>query len=573
LIAQFKNEKIKFMIRRHFIRQMATGTAIFGSLRKPSLSSMNSFPESRNSRYKRSRIVLNAGSKKQLFIDGKFIDSSDGIELNMNPPIDFMEIDFPELKNLGIYGHAHGQSFPILFDFEATPVDSEPGYKHRYRMYYHVRPIQPGLDDPKIKMLCMSESDDLIKWQHTQTEQFFINGSKRNNVVLPGMVGTVFLDPKKTDGCSFWFAGVRNDDHDPPFWKEIQGTVHGRDSRGQKEGAIYLFKSREGITWKRVKDGVIMPFWCDPPSLVLYDPRIDQYVLYARGNDRGNSRKRFVARAVSPTLNCLPFSYNEIPNYPVGSHGLHNHLIPEATDPVLQADGQDPPKTDIYSSCMNIYPWAENVYLAFPSVYRHYDDQNSFGRDHRGKVKNDGVIEVQLAVSRDGIHFYRFRKSYIAPGIIEDESRGGCVFMGVGMVKKEHYIYQVFEESVKTHRQPHAKEKRNFRLAVQRLDGFVSADAGSQGGSLTTPTLTFTGNRLKLNVDCSAMGEVWVEIQDKDFKPIDGFSLNESVSVDRNGISQEVWWRNGPDIGELAGRPVRLHIKLRSAKLFAFQFT
>ena len=44
------------------------------------------------------------------------------------------------------------------------------------------------------------------------------------------------------------------------------------------------------------------------------------------------------------------------------------------------------------------------------------------------------------------------------------------------------------------------------------------------------------------------------------------------MSVDRNGVAQEVWWRNGPDVGALSGRPVGLKIKMRSAKLYAFQF-
>jgi hypothetical protein len=48
--------------------------------------------------------------------------------------------------------------------------------------------------------------------------------------------------------------------------------------------------------------------------------------------------------------------------------------------------------------------------------------------------------------------------------------------------------------------------------------------------------------------------------------------MDEAVSVDRNGVEQEVWWRHGPDVGRLAGKPVRLKFKLRSAKLYAFRF-
>ena len=112
-----------------------------------------------------------------------------------------------------------------------------------------------------------------------------------------------------------------------------------------------------------------------------------------------------------------------------------------------------------------------------------------------------------------------------------------------------------------------------IRRLVQRLDGFVSADVGSQGGELLTPPIVFAGNRLRLNVDCGTLGEVWVEIRDADGKPIPDYSMEEAVSVDLNGVAQGVWWKKGPDVGPLAGKPVRLCFRMRSAKLYSFQFT
>jgi hypothetical protein len=40
----------------------------------------------------------------------------------------------------------------------------------------------------------------------------------------------------------------------------------------------------------------------------------------------------------------------------------------------------------------------------------------------------------------------------------------------------------------------------------------------------------------------------------------------------RSSWAQEVWWKQGPDVGKLAGRSVRLRIRMRVAKLVAFQF-
>ena len=48
--------------------------------------------------------------------------------------------------------------------------------------------------------------------------------------------------------------------------------------------------------------------------------------------------------------------------------------------------------------------------------------------------------------------------------------------------------------------------------------------------------------------------------------------MKDAVSVDMNGVDQAVWWKQGPDVGRLAGRPVRLRVRLRAAKLYAFRF-
>ena len=66
---------------------------------------------------------------------------------------------------------------------------------------------------------------------------------------------------------------------------------------------------------------------------------------------------------------------------------------------------------------------------------------------------------------------------------------------------------------------------------------------------------------------------VWVEAQDETGKPLPGYTFEDAVSVDRNGVAQEVWWRGGPDVGLLSGRTVRMRVTMRSAKLYAFQFS
>jgi hypothetical protein len=107
----------------------------------------------------------------------------------------------------------------------------------------------------------------------------------------------------------------------------------------------------------------------------------------------------------------------------------------------------------------------------------------------------------------------------------------------------------------------------------QRLDGFVSADADHKGGWLTTPPLTFKGARLRLNIDTGAFGTAFVELRDADGKPIPGFTLADCEEVGGNFVDQAVHWKGSADVSALAGKPVRIHIVLKRAKLYAFQFT
>ena len=206
-------------------------------------------------------------------------------------------------------------------------------------------------------------------------------------------------------------------------------------------------------------------------------------------------------------------------------------------------------------------------------VYRRYKNFDSFDRDTRGQYKNDGPIEIQLAVSRDGINWKRYHEPYIPLGR-NNEPDGGCLYIGVGMIRQGDEIFQYYTGSPWTHGSyPYQPELSNaiFRT-VQRLDGFVSVIASHEGGELITHPLIFQGNRLQLNIDCGAMGEAWVEIQDASGNPIPNFSMDDCVSVDRNGVDQEVWWKQGPDVSSLADQTVRLRIKMRSSKLYAFQF-
>lgn len=111
-----------------------------------------------------------------------------------------------------------------------------------------------------------------------------------------------------------------------------------------------------------------------------------------------------------------------------------------------------------------------------------------------------------------------------------------------------------------------------MRRYTLRIDGFVSIRAPLAGGEVTTKPLVFQGNRLTMNFSTSAAGSVRVEIQDQTGKPIEGFALADCPEIYGDAIQREVQWNDGPDVGRLAGKPVRLRFVLKDADVYAFRF-
>ena len=123
-------------------------------------------------------------------------------------------------------------------------------------------------------------------------------------------------------------------------------------------------------------------------------------------------------------------------------------------------------------------------------------------------------------------------------------------------------------------RREHKDELRLVTVSrlVQRLDGFISADAVWVGGELTTVPLVFAGRKLVLNVDTSAMGSARVELQDEQGQPLPGFSAADCDPIDGNFTARTVTWKGKAQVAAAEGKPVRLRFALRAAKLYAFQF-
>ena len=489
------------------------------------------------------------GDRKQLFIDRRFIAWSDGITLAVNPPIKrevVLESEEPwEETRLGVY---------------ATVLEDDAGYKLWYDAY------AGGAKCPGVpRSMCYAVSSDGIHWERPRVNLFDWCGYADNNIVMPGGEGGVMIDPQAPAEHRYKALCTILPN---PLWPEAR-DVHW-DMTG---GCVHLVTSPDGMRWKRVSP-VALPFFHDSQNQLLYEDRTSRYVAYVRTHERGRTLGRVEIEDPLRT----PWPFREPAGVRPNRFGLYLGINHGEFDTVLACDEDDPPDSDVQLAPVVKYPWADDVYLALAAIYRHYtppdESMPQGGKREDGKFSNDGPQDVQLAVSRDGIAWQRpERRPYIPLGLMGTRD-GGCIWPTLGMIRRGNEIWQYYCGTRHTHgyTDPGLRGSGGLCLLVQRLDGFVSADAGHRGGEIVTPSLRFKGERLEVNVDCTAQGTLLVEVLDERERPIPGYTLAEAEPVDRNPLAACVRWTSGRAVGALQGRPVRLRFRMSSSKLYAFQF-
>jgi hypothetical protein len=457
------------------------------------------------------------GSEKQLFIDESLIGSKSNVILTMNPPVKTME------RNVVA---EHPWEELGLGWFSVLEVNGS------YKMWYACSSIdqssqrEPGVQEGQrsARDLCYATSADGIKWHKPELGLIDFRGSRQNNIVMKNVFGAAFLDPRKIDGNLYKFAGSR------------------RPNRG-----LEIYTSPDGLRWKPFREEpVLSKGHFDTQNQIFWDERISQYVTYVRRWDGySESRVPLCCRKVGRSV----------------SRDLANWPEPEI---VFRHDDRDPVESDAYNASVVKYPGTANAYFMFPSSYFHYP-----------KRKNEGPLDIQLGTSRDGIKWRRIqREPYLRLGV-DGTFDDGAIYMAVGMFLKDSEIWMYYTSSDIIHGALDAKRSvpgGSISRVVQRLDGFISADAAYTGGELTTIPIVFRGGELSLNLDTGALGETRVEISDEKDRVIPGFSANECDAINGNYIARTVTWQGKSDVSKLAGRAVKLRFVMRNTKLYALQF-
>ena len=480
---------------------------------------------------------LRVGDHKQLLIDDRLVTAAQGVAWTINPPVKLGVVltgtNSWEDGAIGGYG-------TVLTD------------QGKLRMWYKSAPAITLSSDGGSSLLCYAESTDGVHWTKPNLGLYDWQGSKANNVVMEATTETagVFIDPKAA----------------PAERYKLVARLHERSSRWPTGTALhgtglYLDTSPDGLHW-RLHPVNLFPFDPDTLNLALYDDRTDQYLAYVR---TWNPQRQVGVIAMDNIMAPWPYVRGVPPAVP-GIVSAPTREAPEAFGP----DANDPANLDFYTSAAVKYAYADDVYLMFPSPYRH------FAEPPLTKYSNDGSLDISLAVSRDGRKFHRVSKQpYIPLGLAGTaDSRTLYLFDGLG--RHQDALYQYYAAYDFTHGGWDGLTEKRPRGAIcavrQRLDGFVSLDADPAGGSFITPALVFSGRRLELNLDASATGEIRVELQDANGQPLAGHSFADSDPVYRNDTAAVVTWQGKSDVSALAGQTVRVAFRMQAVRFYAFQF-
>lgn len=317
--------------------------------------------------------------------------------------------------------------------------------------------------------------------------------------------------------------------HEPPFCHNFAPMIDTRPGvpaeerykalAGTVKSMLFAFVSADGIRWKKLQDKPVISYTkeyaFDSQNVSFWSETENCYVCYFRHFlDR---KLRSVCRTTSQDYRSWTEPVPMKPNF----EGEH-----------------------IYTTLTHPYFRAPHIYIATPT--RFFPD--------RGES-----TDVMFMTARGSSKFDRtFREAFIRPGL--DKNRWG---------NRSNYaawhIVPTGPEEMSIYMTP-------FRRFTLRTDGFASVSAGADIAEMTTKPLVFKGNRLSLNYATSAGGQIKLEIQSPDGKPIRGFEMANSKTLVGDSIDESAAWKKNPSLAALAGKPVRLRFMMQEADLFALQF-
>lgn len=466
------------------------------------------------------------GSNRQLFIDDHMIEESQAVARVLNQPSKYignpiMIALYPWEGAIWLYGTVwndddEGQ-FRMWYQGQAGMAIPQMGSDFSDSPWNHI-----GFDPTNLLYTVgYATSNDGIFWNRENLGVVEYKGSRNNNLVM-------------TDVC---FANVIKDtrEQDPDrlyksiFWQS--DTPDGTNNMG--EGVSVAF-SPDGLHWTKYENNPVLTRSSDNHMLLGWDDLHNKYVGYFRPTLHEGNMTRRIGRSVS----------EDFENW---------------TDPidVLAPDEKDPPGTELYG--MPVFKY-EGLYIGLLYVYHAEPEEK--------QIRFYGPVDIQLAVSRDGIAWERAgdRVPFIPNGPVGSIDMGE-IYAALAPVVMGEELWFYYSASTADHGDVGGASYAC--LAKLRRDGFVSVNAGDQSGYLVTKPFLCQGGNLAINGSAKG-GDIGVTVLDESGIQYPGYSRQDCALFDGDSTKHFMSWREKLSLEELKGNNIRLKFYLRNAKLYSF---
>ena len=369
------------------------------------------------------------------------------------------------------------------------------------------------------EVTCVAVSKDGITWSKPKLGIWEFDGNKQNNIVWDG-IGT---------HC---FAPFVDNNPDCPPEQRYKAVSRGRYVTGDFEvpsrqkgiTGLYLFASADGLNWKQISDKpVITDGAFDSQNIAFWDSNKNKYVCYSRLFING-------VRAIQ---------YCESDDFRHWTKPI----------PINYAKAY---REHLYTNAIQQYSRNPSLYIGLPTRYL---------------PKEDSRVEPIFMHSHDGINFIRHSEAFIPESFPKERSGNRSNYACRGILTLPHNANALSIYGSEAYYTGKDSRVRRFEL---RTDGFASIRATGQAQIFTKPIL-IEGDAIYLNNQTRGKGSIWVDLLDKNDKPIPGFSKYEANSMGGDSVHNEVVWKQGRSLRELRGKAVKIHITFSSTDLYSIQ--
>ena len=377
------------------------------------------------------------GSRRELFVDSFLIDRLDGARLELHHP--------KPAESVIVFD----KPWEGAFAGYATVIKDND----TYRMYYRGLPVA-GADGTDVEVTCCAMSDDGIHWKKPELNNYQWQGSGRNNIVL-----------MSETPASHNFAPFLDSNPAAPADQRYKALG------GIETSGLIAFASPDGLQWRRIQDEpVFQKGIFDSQNVAFWSESEQQYVCYFRTwTGDGYSGFRTISRTTSPDF-------------------IH------WSDPEEMEFG-DTPREHLYTNQTVPYFRAPHIYLGLAARFMPGRRViTTADADRIGVVPrySNDCSDTVLLSSRGGNVFDRsFMESFVRPGIGQENWVSRSNYAACGIVPTGEQEVSVYLS--RNYGQPTAYLQR-YTL---RMDGFVSVNAGYQGGEMITRVLKFPELSLK----------------------------------------------------------------------------